>query len=77
MDDLKRESLEQKVKGTAKDLEGRVKEAAGDVADRPDWEADGQADRAEGAVRKGVGKAGEKVSDAIDQLTKDDPDRPA
>jgi uncharacterized protein YjbJ (UPF0337 family) len=77
MDDLKRKSLEQQVKGTGKDLEGRVKEAAGDLADRPDWEADGQADRAEGAVRKGVGKVGEKVSDAIDELKKDDSDRPA
>ncbi len=77
MDDLKRKSLEQQVKGTAKDLQGRVKEAAGDLANRPDWEADGEADRAEGAVRKGAGKIGEKVSDAIDSLKDDDSDRPA
>jgi uncharacterized protein YjbJ (UPF0337 family) len=69
MSDIKRESIEQQVKGTAKDVEGRVKEAAGTLAGREDWEAEGQMDQVEGQVRKGVGKAGEKLSDAADAVT--------
>jgi uncharacterized protein YjbJ (UPF0337 family) len=65
MDDLKRESMEQQVKGGLKDAEGRIKEAAGDLTGRDDWEAEGQMDQAEGKVRKGVGKVGESLSDAF------------
>ena len=74
MSDLKRDSIEQQIKGTAEDMKGRVKEAAGDLAGRDDWEAEGQMDQVEGKVRKGVGKVGEKLSDAADAL-KDDLDR--
>jgi uncharacterized protein YjbJ (UPF0337 family) len=72
MSDLKRESMEQQVKGTAKDIKGRVKEAAGDLAGRDDWAAEGEMDQAEGKVRKGVGKMGEKLDNAIDALKDDD-----
>ena len=72
MSDLKRDSIEQQVKGTATDMKGRVKEAAGNLAGREDWEAEGQMDQAEGKVRKGVGKVGEKLSDAADALKDDD-----
>src|SRR3954447_8989241 len=72
MSDLKRESMEQQVKGTVSDAKGRVKEAAGTLAGREDWEAEGQMDQAEGQVRKGVGKVGEKLSDAADALKDDD-----
>ena len=53
---LKRGSIEQQIKGTAEDLKGRVKEAAGNLAGREDWEADGQMDQAEGNVRKGLAR---------------------
>jgi uncharacterized protein YjbJ (UPF0337 family) len=68
MKDLKQESIEQQVKGTAKDIKGRVKEAAGNVAGREDWEAEGELDQLEGKVQRGIGRAGEKVSDLADDL---------
>lgn len=68
MKDLKQESIEQQVKGTAKDIKGRVKEAAGNVAGREDWEAEGELDQIEGQVQRGIGRAGEKVSDLADDL---------
>ena len=72
MSDLKRESMEQQIKGAATDMKGRVKEAAGDLAGRDDWAAEGEMDQAEGQVRKGIGKMGGKLSDAIDALKDDD-----
>jgi uncharacterized protein YjbJ (UPF0337 family) len=71
-DDLRRESTEQQVKGTATDIKGRVKEAAGSLVGREDWEAEGQMDQIEGKVRKGAGQAGEQLSDAADALTDDE-----
>jgi uncharacterized protein YjbJ (UPF0337 family) len=68
MKDLKQESIEQQVKGTAKDIKGRVKEAAGNVAGREDWEAEGELDQIEGQVQRGIGRAGQKVSDLADDL---------
>jgi uncharacterized protein YjbJ (UPF0337 family) len=76
MSDLKRESMEQQVKGAGKTMKGRIKEAAGDLTGREDWEAEGQIDQAEGSVRSGLGRAGERLSDALDDATdKDDRDR--
>jgi uncharacterized protein YjbJ (UPF0337 family) len=72
MDDLKKESMKQQVKGTGQDLKGRVKEAAGDLTNNADLEAEGQLDQAEGAVRKQAGRAGERLSDAADALKDDD-----
>lgn len=71
MSDLDREAMKQRVKGTAQDIKGRMKEAAGNLADREDWEAEGQLDQVEGNVRKGIGKVGEKLSDAVDALKRD------
>lgn len=65
MDDLKRKSMGQQVKGAAENLKGRVKEAAGDLTNNPDLEAEGQMDQAKGNIRKGVGKVGEGISDAL------------
>jgi uncharacterized protein YjbJ (UPF0337 family) len=78
MSDLKRESMEQQVKGAASKAKGRIKEAAGDLAGREDWQAEGEMDQVEGSVRSGVGRAGERVSDALENLkddAKDDRDR--
>jgi len=71
MSDLKRESIEQQVKGAAGKAKGRIKEAAGDLTGREDWQAEGEMDQVEGSVRSGVGRAGERVSDALENL-KDD-----
>ncbi len=57
-----------KTEGNAKDLKGRVKEAAGAVTGNDSLRADGVKDQAEGRVQHGVGKAEgvvEKVKDAI------------
>jgi uncharacterized protein YjbJ (UPF0337 family) len=74
MSDLKRESMEQQVKGAASKAKGRIKEAAGDLTGREDWQAEGEMDQVEGSVRSGLGKAGERLSDAIDDV-KDDSER--
>lgn len=71
MSDFKREADEQRVKGTGQDVKGKVKEAAGDLTGREDWQAEGEADQAEGSIRKGAGKVGQKISDAADSLKKD------
>ena len=75
MDDLKRKSMEQQVKGAAGKAKGRIKEAAGDLAGREDWQAEGQMDQVEGNIRKGVGRAGERLSDVVDDATDDRDDR--
>jgi uncharacterized protein YjbJ (UPF0337 family) len=75
MDDLKRKSMEQQVKGAAAKTKGRIKEAAGDLAGREDWQAEGQVDQAEGSVRSGLGRAGDRLSDIVDDATDDRDDR--
>ena len=74
MSDLKRESMKQQVKGAAEKAKGKIKEAAGDVTGREDWQVEGELDQAEGTVRSGVGRAGERLDDMIDDAT-DDKDR--
>ena len=64
---LKRKSIEQRVKGAASTAKGRAKEAAGSLAGREDWKAEGEADQLEGDIRSGLGRAGEKISDALDE----------
>jgi uncharacterized protein YjbJ (UPF0337 family) len=71
MDDLKRKSMEQQVKGAAAKAKGRVKHAAGDLTGREDWQAEGQMDQMEGSVRSGLGRAGERLSDIVDDGTGD------
>lgn len=48
-------STHDKAAGTAKDLKGKVKEAAGRATRNPDLENEGTADRVEGKVQKKVG----------------------
>ena len=75
MSDLKRESMEQQVKGAAGKAKGRIKEAAGDLTGREDWQAEGEMDQVEGSVRSGLGRAGERLSDMVDDSTDDDRDK--
>jgi uncharacterized protein YjbJ (UPF0337 family) len=51
--------------GTADDLKGRAKEAAGDLTDDDSLKNEGKVDRASGTVKDKVGNAADKVKDAL------------
>jgi uncharacterized protein YjbJ (UPF0337 family) len=51
--------------GTADDLKGRAKEAAGDLTDNDSLKNEGKVDRASGTVKDKVGDAADKVKDAL------------
>lgn len=51
----------QHVKGAAKDAEGRLKKAAGELTGNRKLKSEGAADKAEGAIRKAAGD----VKDAL------------
>ncbi len=53
--------------GTADDLKGRVKEAAGDVSDDQSLKNEGKVDRASGGVKDKVGEASDKLKDAVNR----------
>lgn len=54
--------------GEADKLKGRVKQAAGDLADDDDLEREGERDEAAGKVKEAVDNAADKASDAVDKL---------
>jgi len=51
--------------GTADELKGRTKEAAGDLTGDKDLKREGKVDRASGTVKDKVGDAADKVKDAV------------
>jgi uncharacterized protein YjbJ (UPF0337 family) len=51
--------------GTADDLKGRAKKAAGEVTDDDSLKREGDVDKASGAVKDKVGGAADKVKDAL------------
>ncbi|EDX87053.1 CsbD-like superfamily [Synechococcus sp. PCC 7335] len=53
--------LDDKIKNTAKDIEGKVQEAAGKATDNKEAQAKGKAKQAEASVQK----AGENIKDGI------------
>jgi uncharacterized protein YjbJ (UPF0337 family) len=53
------------VKGAGKEARGDIKDAIGKATGDDKLRADGAADKAEGAIQKGVGKAKEAVRDAL------------
>jgi uncharacterized protein YjbJ (UPF0337 family) len=59
------------IKGKVEKAKGYVKETVGELTDNPDLEAEGQVDRATGAVREGFGKAKRKVKEGIEDLAED------
>lgn len=71
MSDLKRESMKQQVKGALDKTKGQIKEAAGDLTDNESLEAEGKLDQIKGSVRSGVGRAGERLSDAADDVAEE------
>ncbi|HEX7308910.1 CsbD family protein [Lentzea sp.] len=52
---------DEKFANKAEELKGRAKEAVGDATDNQQWQAEGRAERAKGALKQ----AGEKVKDAF------------
>jgi uncharacterized protein YjbJ (UPF0337 family) len=55
-----KDSTHDKVEGTAKDLKGKAKETAGNVANNPKLRDSGRSDQVEGKVQKKIGDV-EKV----------------
>ncbi len=53
--------LDDKIKNAAKDVEGKVQEAAGKATDNKEAQAKGEAKQAEASARK----AGENVKDGV------------
>ena len=52
------------VKGTGKEIEGKVEEGAGKLTDDKDLEAKGKAKQVEGKVQKKVGEAKDRLKKA-------------
>jgi uncharacterized protein YjbJ (UPF0337 family) len=53
--------------GTADDIKGRMKEAAGDLTDDQGLKNEGKVDRATGSVKDAVGDAADKAKDAVNK----------
>lgn len=73
-----------RLQGKAKEFQGRVQQAAGDLTDDPDLKAEGAANEAEGKAQGFVGKvkntvnrATDAVLDKLDEVTDDHPNTKA
>jgi len=49
------------------ELEGRIKEAAGDLSGDKDLQREGKVDQAEGKLKGAVDKAGDKAKDLLNR----------
>lgn len=58
-------SLEDRAKATAKNIEGKVQEAVGNITGDPEDKAEGKAKQAESQVRHGVENVKDDVKDAL------------
>jgi uncharacterized protein YjbJ (UPF0337 family) len=59
-------SIENRVKATAKNVEGKIQEVVGEVTGDPEQEAKGKAKQVEAKVRHGVEDAKDAVKKAVD-----------
>jgi uncharacterized protein YjbJ (UPF0337 family) len=59
-------SIEDRVKATAKNVEGKIQEAVGEVTGDPQDKAEGKAKQAESKVRHGVENVKDEVKKAMD-----------
>lgn len=59
-------SLKEKAKATAKNIEGKLQEAAGNITGDPQDQAEGKAKQAEAKVRHTVEDVKDEVKDAVD-----------
>jgi uncharacterized protein YjbJ (UPF0337 family) len=55
--------------GTADDLKGRAKEAAGAVTDDDDLKREGKTDQAAGKTKDAIGDLKDKAENAVDKVT--------
>jgi uncharacterized protein YjbJ (UPF0337 family) len=60
-------SLKDRAKATAKNIEGKVQEAVGDITGDPKDQAAGKAKQAEAAVQHAVEDVKDKVKDIINE----------
>ncbi|BBD55423.1 CsbD family protein [Planktothrix agardhii] len=58
-------SLENRVKATAKNIEGKIQETVGDITGDPQTQAEGKAKQAEAKVRHTVEDVKDATKDAI------------
>jgi uncharacterized protein YjbJ (UPF0337 family) len=56
------------IKGKAEQVKGAIKDKAGEILNNPELEAEGEAERAAGTVREGVGKAKRKAREGLDKI---------
>ena len=56
------------MKGKVQKAKGFAKEKAGELIGDPELEAEGEVERAKGAVREGFGKAKRKVKEGIEKI---------
>ena len=56
-----------RLRGKLRNLKGRAKEAAGAITGNKDTQADGLAERVDGAVREEIGKAKSKLKRHVDR----------
>ena len=49
-------SMKDKIEGTFHEAKGKVKEMAGEIADNPEWEAEGKAEKIAGKTQKKIGQ---------------------
>jgi uncharacterized protein YjbJ (UPF0337 family) len=61
---------QQEARGKVKKLQGRVKEAVGNITGDSALEREGSRQRAEGAVQESLGKARRKVGEFVDGVAK-------
>lgn len=59
---------DQEIRGKVNNLKGRVKEAAGVLTGNAELENEGAAQRVDGALDEGIGKARRKVAGALDNV---------
>ncbi|MGF1542694.1 MAG: CsbD family protein [Pleurocapsa sp.] len=59
-------SIEDRVKATAKNIEGKVQQVAGEVTGNPQDKAEGQAKQKEAQVRHSVENVKDEIKKAID-----------
>jgi uncharacterized protein YjbJ (UPF0337 family) len=59
-------SIEDRIKATAKNVEGKIQEAVGEVTGDPQDKAEGKAKQAESRVRHGVENVKDEVKKAMD-----------
>jgi uncharacterized protein YjbJ (UPF0337 family) len=54
------------IRGKAQKAKGFIKEETGELLDDPELESEGRAERAEGKLREGFGKAKRKVAEKLE-----------